>query len=123
MYEFFCNDNPLTSLTLSSFTAYLNVSNTNLTEIDLSSLNGLTNLNISNSPNLIAVDLAGTQVNRFTCTNNPVLEYISFKNGVANMLNGDYYEGYYNICNNPNLKFVCANEGEIENYVETNPAQ
>ena len=123
LYEFYCNDNPLTSLTLSSYTAWLNVSNTNLTEIDLSNLNGLTSLNISNCPNLIAVDLAGTQVNGFTCINNPVLEYISFKNGIANMINGDYYEGNYNICNNPNLKFVCADPGEIENYVETNPAQ
>ena len=114
LYEFYCNDNPLTSLTLSPYTAYLNVSNTNLTEIDLSDLQ-LDHLSCNDNPNLISIKLGQGSEYGFYIQNNPVLETINFKNGVSNMTDGSSFGGPCYICNNPNLKFVCADEFEIEN--------
>jgi len=117
LYEFYGNDNPLTTLILpeTGILDYFGCNNTNLTEIDFSnSTLPLSSIALNNNQYLTSVNLNGvTQPNKFSCQNNPVLEAISFKNGYSDR-SDPIGDGFTLICNNPSLSFVCADDNEID---------
>ena len=123
--EFDCSNNPnLTSIALGQSFDYLTINYTGLTEIDLNGVSAHY-INIRNNANLTYVQLGYLDYYNFhsyTVTDNPVLEIISFKNGVNQLSNIDYDSGSYNICNNPSLIYVCADESEINGYTYINEA-
>ncbi|WP_204344171.1 T9SS type A sorting domain-containing protein [Psychroserpens algicola] len=123
--EFDCSNNPnLTSIALGQGFDYLTINYTGLTEIDLNGVSAHY-INIRNNANLTYVQLGYLDYYNFhsyTVTDNPILEIISFKNGVTQLSGIDYDSGSYYICNNPSLIYVCADESEINGYTYTNEA-
>ncbi|WP_040247160.1 T9SS type A sorting domain-containing protein [Psychroserpens mesophilus] len=123
--EFDCSNNPnLTSIALGQGFDSLSINYTGLTEIDLNGVSAHY-INIRNNANLTYVQLGYLDYYNFhsyTVADNPVLEIISFKNGVTQLSGFDYDSGSYNICNNPSLIYVCADESEIHGYTYINEA-
>ncbi|MCZ2392280.1 MAG: hypothetical protein LC105_00275, partial [Chitinophagales bacterium] len=112
----------------------LSVSRNGLTDLDLrnaTKLNQLTceenqikNLNLSNLQNLTYLSCFNNLLTTLDLSSNPALEEILvfnnplvsviLKNGVDNTTN-PYFEEYFNIFNrNPSLKYVCADQEELE---------
>ncbi|WP_033960300.1 DUF7619 domain-containing protein [Psychroserpens jangbogonensis] len=120
VYEFSCDNNPnLTSLELNSYIGELSLNNIGLTELDVSGLPNLYIFGCRNNLNLtfVKVGQGYSETSGYFIEDNPVLETISFKNGLGNFSGFEY--AYYSICNNPNLTFVCADENEIESWTYT----
>ncbi|WP_033959912.1 DUF7619 domain-containing protein [Psychroserpens jangbogonensis] len=118
--ELYCTNNPnLTSLELSLTLDFLTLANIGISELDVSELQYMTHFSCQINPNLTSVQLGGDNYDdgNYYIEGNPILETISFKNGLSN------YDGFeyssYSICNNPNLTFVCADENEIESWTYT----
>ncbi|PQJ73556.1 DUF7619 domain-containing protein [Polaribacter butkevichii] len=118
--ELFITNNPIDALTFVggevNYLYYLICKNTNLVDIELNGLPNLSDFSCNYNPYLKSVTTGGQKgwLN-FGVTDNPMLETISFKDGVSNSSAGQDYGGYYSICNNSSLKLVCADESEIEN--------
>jgi Leucine-rich repeat (LRR) protein len=110
-----CNNNQLTSLDLSSFPNLTNIVNCGfnpLTELNVNGLSSVTNLYCGNTL-LTELDLhTMTALTALDCSNMTNLVYINWKNG-----------GYYNIgsyllfINNPSLQYVCADEENINFFI------
>ncbi|MEY8849995.1 T9SS type A sorting domain-containing protein [Psychroserpens sp. XS_ASV72] len=123
--ELDCSNNPnLTSIALGTSIGYLTLNYTGLIEVDFINTH-IDYLNLRNNANLTYVQLGYLDYynyHSYAVTDNPVLETISFKNGVTQLTGIDYDSGSYNICNNPNLRYVCADESEIHGYTYINAA-
>ena len=105
-----CANNLLTNLILNNLPNLenLDIDNNNISSINFFGLNQLqlvlcrgnqvTTLDFSNCPIFYALQ----------CSNNQNLIYINLKNGEQ------HDTGYYDWQNNPNLRFICVDENEIE---------
>ncbi len=112
-----CSNNLLTTLDLSSLVnlEYLVCMDNQLTSLDLQNLILLYQVFCSNnlftSLDFSKVNNPYNSQNRIEISDNPNLIYLNLKNGT-----GFDYEGNNNFFgyNNPNLVFVCANEGDVQ---------
>lgn len=95
LIAFDCSNNPITSLDVSTLAALheINCNNTLITELDLSA--------ITNEDFWIRI------------SNNPLLTSINLHNGVAYEV---IYESWME--NNPNLEFICIDEGEEQAFLD-----
>lgn len=129
-----CNGNNLTSLSLQNTPKlkYIEAMNNNLSTIDLSqapvlgtlylSSNQLTSIDLSTSPQLHILSLGNNLLTTIDISHNPLLSSPSLNNNnlqtmfLKNGLNGG--SGYYP--NNPNLSYICCDEGEITSVLNAN---
>ncbi|HKX85961.1 MAG TPA: T9SS type A sorting domain-containing protein [Flavobacterium sp.] len=115
----YCQNNRLTQLDVSNQTLLTGLlcSTNNLTSLDVSRLtnldhlvcgrNMLTSIDVSNNPLICS----------FGCSDMPSLNRINIKEGSSICLNNKQ------MYNNPNLRFVCVDQGEVlyfQNYFSTN---
>ncbi len=131
--ELFCDNNNLYSLNLSVVPALtrLECSDNNLTSLNVSALpllqqficsyNGLMSLNVDYNTKITSLhcaynNLASIDASKLTnlgllyCNNNPNLVSINMKNGSTN----SFSYSPYNFSNNPNLRYVCTDEADLE---------
>jgi Leucine-rich repeat (LRR) protein len=105
--DLFCYENKLTSLEVTGLPNLINLwcESNNLTSLDLTGLTKIDGLVCSYNAfsSLDVSDLKKLRV--FSCDGNPVLTSIFMKNGSN--------ENHLNLSNNPNLKYICADDSQI----------
>lgn len=128
LYELFCNDNQLTSLQLAGTTSLgdLKCENNQLTNLDVSnsanlislgcSGNPITSLGVSNLTSLQYLYCYDTLISTLDVTNNTSLITLVY-NDNPNLISVYMKNGAnedINLSNNPNLRFICADESQIQ---------
>lgn len=122
----YCSDNQLTSINVSSNTAliYLVCGSNPLTNLNLSNNtalkelgcynNQLTNLDVSNNTALSQLECGGNELTTLDVSSNSVLASINCKNNLlTNLFIKNNKNEYVNFSNNPNLSYICADEGQL----------
>ncbi|WP_329804340.1 DUF7619 domain-containing protein [Flavobacterium facile] len=122
-----CYDNQLTNLNLSNnntFT-YLDCNSNQLTSLNVSGVtalrtlwcnnNQLTNLNVSNNTSLDNFECANNQLTNLNVSNNTALVALNCgSNQLTNLfIKNNKIETYLDFSNNPNLSYICADEGQL----------
>lgn len=134
-----CEYSNLTSLNVSGLNALKNIrcSGNSLTTLDLSGLSALeefisiegtpfTSLNFQDNINLKTLAVNGSSLTNLDLSNNPLITYISCTDNLLletiNLHNGglmlDPFECSFE--NNPNLNFICVDEGEQDLVTDSN---
>jgi Leucine-rich repeat (LRR) protein len=106
LIEFYCNDNLLTSLNIDAFDNINNIrcNNNRLTSLLLNgSSNYYSSIDCDNNQ-LTTIDISNLKYLTSLSCNNNLLNYLILKSNAA--LN-------ISISNNPNLQYICANEGQF----------
>ena len=117
-----CSQNLLSTLDVSSNTALveLGCSMNQLGSLDLTTCTNLQQLYCDNNQ-LTALDLSHTQVSLLRCMSNQ-LTNLNVKNNLLFNYTSNY--PYFDCAGNPNLQYVCADEGEIlfllNNFIANN---
>lgn len=132
-----CSNNPLPDLDVSNMTSLtvLQCDNTGINSIDVTALTGLIRLDVSGNP-ITSLDVSTlTSLEQISCNNtliteldlsaipNPGLWFLAANNPLLvsiNVHNGVIVEYPYEcwMVNNPNLEFICVDEGEEEAFLE-----
>lgn len=107
-----CKNNMITQLDLSSNTnlTYFVCSDNPLTSIDISNSPQLTNFQCDNTL-LTELDFSNSKVVYFSCKNNPNLVFVNAKNGYVSYTDIDQIDITFNLSGNPQLEYICADEG------------
>jgi Leucine-rich repeat (LRR) protein len=122
-----CSGNQLASLNVSNNIAltYLGCGASQLTNLDVSSNtalanllcdgNLLTSLNVSSNSALTKLSCGGNQLTNLNITNNTALTTLDCNsNQLTNLfIKNNINESTLNFSNNPNLSYICADEGQI----------
>lgn len=144
LYDLYCGNNQVTSLNLSGapHLAQLGCGNNHLPTLDVSGLvnleiiecqsNQLTTLNIDGLTKIDYLDCSNNLLTNldtsssslqdadyFNCSNNQLI-WLNIKNGkmITIVANQPPATTNFNIIDNPNLKYICADDTEIDNLLQ-----
>ncbi|WP_046757036.1 DUF7619 domain-containing protein [Kordia jejudonensis] len=89
---------------------FFNCITTPLATIDLSQSNYLRRIYMTDTA-LTSLDISATRIRDLYCLNNPNLTYINAKNGISSYADIDLFDVTFNLSGNPQLEYICADEG------------